>query len=148
MKVYKELSHEEKRLYLGILIIVICIIVSGITLKKERKTYDIDTSLVDNIIVTEEVNNVKVKPSNDSKIHVTYSEGKNSSYKIEKKDSVLNISTSEPSVNIGIVIDIVDSSLIIEIPKDYKKDLQVTTKKEWSVDKSIQFKSVNIVNKG
>lgn len=135
---------KKKRLYLGILIIVICIIVSGITLKKERKKYDIDTSLVKNIIVTEEVNNVKVKPSNDSKIHVTYSEGKNSSYRIEKKDNILSISTKEPTVNVGIVLDIVDNSLIIEIPKDYKKDLQVTSKKECSVDNSIQFNSVNI----
>jgi len=113
--------------------------------KKERKTYDIDASLVNSIVVNEKVNDVNVKISDDDKIHVTYSEGKNLGYKIEKNDDKLSVATSSKFINFTIGIYTSDNSLIIKIPKDYKKDLKVITEQECSVDKLIQFNSLNIV---
>lgn len=132
----------------GICVVLVCLFISGFISKKERKTYDIDASLVNSIVVNEKVNDVKVKISDDDKIHVTYSEGKNLGYKIEKNGDKLSIATSSKFINFTIGIDTSDNSLIIKIPKDYKKDLKVITEQECSVDKLIQFNSLNIVKQG
>lgn len=124
--------------------ITIILLISGFIFKQEKKTYELDSNAINSIAVDDKVNDVKVRTSPDDKIHVTYYQGKSTGYKIEKNGDALAIATTSNMINLTLGIQVEDSSLVIEIPKNYGKSLEITATKKCSVDKSIQFSSLDV----
>ncbi|MGH4124314.1 MAG: DUF4097 family beta strand repeat-containing protein [Clostridium sp.] len=134
----------NKKVVIAIVITIVILLIIGLFFKKERKNYEVDASSIHNIIVNDKVNEVRVKKSNDHKIHVTYSEGKGLSYDISENHGKLRISSANKFMNISLSLNIYDNSLIIEIPEDYNKGINIFAEDKCTVDESIKFSSKNI----
>jgi uncharacterized protein YpmB len=135
----------NKKIGIMIVIVVVILLCIGLFTKKERKVYNVDTDKIDKILVVDKVNKVKIKVSEDDKIHVTYSEGMGLSYHIEVNNGLLEIKTAN-NIKITLGFDIHDNALIIEVPKDFNKELDVKSEQNCSVDQSISFSSKNIIS--
>lgn len=124
-----------------IVIIVLCVVMVGIIEWKSKKNYTADIDKVNKIIVAETMDSVKVMVSDDEQIHISYYEGISYEYDIAEVNSILTIKGNN---NIPITLDFQNTSLIIEVPKDYGKDIEINTEKNCSLNDSIQFNDVDI----
>lgn len=134
----------NKKVVIAIVSTIVVLLIAGLFLKKERKNYEVDASSINNIIVNDKVSEVRVKKSNDDKIHVTYSKGKGLSYDISENHGKLSISSGKQIMKISLSLNIYDNSLIIEIPEDYNKGINIVAEEKCTVDESIKFSSKNI----
>lgn len=138
---------KNKKIVIAVVVTIIVLIIAGLLLRKERKNYEVDASSINNIVVNDKVNEVKVIKSNDDKIHVTYSEGKGLSYDISQKDGKLSINGGNRIINISLGLDIYDNSLIIKTPENYNKEINIVAENKCTVDENIKFSSKNIKSK-
>lgn len=135
----------NKKIGIIIVIVVVVLLFVGLFTKKERKVYTVDAATIDKILVVDKVNKVKIKVSEDDKIHVTYSEGMGLSYNIQVNNGQLDIKTAN-NIKISLGFDLHDNSLVIEVPKDFNKALDVTSEQNCSVDENINFSSKSIIS--
>lgn len=124
-----------------IAITLVCILVIGVLEWKTKKDFTIDVRKVNEIIVAETMDNVKVRISEDDQVHVSYYEGISCYYNINEENNILTIRGNN---KVPIILDFQSPSLIIRVPKDYGKSIKINTEKNCSIDKSIQWKEVQI----
>lgn len=116
-------------------ITIICIFFIGVIEWKTQKKFTTDVTNVNEIVVVDTMDKVKVELSEDDKIHVFYYEGIGYHYNINEENKMLTIIGKN---RIPIIIDIQSPSLIIRVPKDYDKNIKINTEKSYSFDEAIQ----------
>lgn len=124
-----------------IVITIICILFIGVLEWKTKKDYTTDVININEIVVVDTMDKVKVEISEDDKIHVFYYEGIGYHYNINEENKTLTIIGSNRS---PIILDFQSPSLIIKVPKDYGRNIKINTEKSCSIDESIQWKDVQI----
>lgn len=129
----------KKRMIMAI--VLVCILVIGVVEWKTKKNFTADATTVNDIIVDETMDNVKVKISEDDQIHVSYFEGISYYYNINEENGRLTISGKS---RVPIVLDFQNPSLVIRVPKDYGKNIIINTEKSCSIDKSIEWNDVQV----
>jgi len=130
----------SKKNWLVAVILMFVVIVAVIEWKSE-KNYEIKADGIEHINVVESADTVKVTVSDDDMIHISYYEGASYKYEITEENGVLKITGDNRR---AINIDIQDSPLIIKVPKDYGKYMEINTEKNASVNEAINFESISI----
>ncbi len=118
---------EKKRIGILILFIGIVVLVLGFLMRRTEETFESDGK-VTKIIVNENESGVKIRKSKDDKVRVIYREGKGLSYNVKEEEGIINVSNEAIKFSVGLSLE--DESVIIEIPKDYNKELVVNTVKK------------------
>lgn len=133
------MTNMKKRMI--IVITIVCILFIGVLEWKTKKDFTTDVTNINEIIVVDTSDKVKVEISEDDKIHVSYYEGIGYHYNINEENKTLTIIGNNRS---PIILDFQSPSLIIRVPKDYGKNIKINTEKSCSIDESILWKDVQI----
>ncbi len=131
----------DKKKWVIVAVIVLLVIIVVAIEWKSKNNFEISVDAIEQIIVVESADTVKVQVSNDDMVHIIYYEGAGYKYEITEENGVLKIKGDNKT---AIKIDIQNSPLIIKIPQDYGKYLEINTEKSASVSEAIDFASISI----
>ena len=129
---------DKKRLGILLVFVGIVVVVTGFFMRRTETIYDAKGD-IEKIVVREKASGVKVKKSDDDKVHVIYREGKGMSYSLEEKNGVITVSNEAIKFSVGLSLE--DESVIIKVPENYNKEIEVTAKKKCTFDDGIKFSS-------
>jgi len=123
---------EKKRIGILLLFIGIVALVAGFLMRRSENQYE-SKEEVNKIEINENESGVKIRKSKDDKVRVIYREGKGLTYTVKEEDGVITVNNDAIKFSIGLSLE--DESVIVEIPKDYDKELVVNTVKKCVFEK-------------
>lgn len=118
---------DKKRIGILVVFIVIVALVICFFMRRNEKKYEAKGE-INKIVINENESGVKIKKSEDDKIRVIYREGKGLTYEVTEKDGVLEVEND--AIKFSVSFSLEDESVIIELPKDYGKEIEVNSAKK------------------